>query len=599
LKPQTPIAPVSPTQHTSHENSPPLMRAVLFPYIRIHSPKRTVMKKFVFTLSLASCAIAATAQINSQTTINQVKAGINAGGDLFWNTSVGQFEVPAGSGNHTIFAGNLWIGGLDGTNQLHVAGQTYRQTGTDFFQGPVMSSGNYSQANDALWNLVWKINKTTIDSFILWTINPNQYPNYVVPTIIQNWPGNGNVNLGQTPQLLPYVDVDGDGIYNYTAGDYPCIKGDQAVFALFNDDRNTHTETGGAKLGIQVIAMLYGYRRVGSPVDTTLFLEYQISNLSSNAYHDVYVGNWTDFDLGGPFDDYVGCDVTRALYYAYNGNAIDQSYGPNPPAQGVVYLNMPLAPIADNVDNDQDGSIDEVGEQVSMNYFQTYNNDFTSTGNPINAANFYGYMTGEWLDASSVTYGGNGFQGSTQARYMYPGNTDPNGFGTGGIPQAAWDEVSAGNAFGDRRGIGSAGPFLLNAGATISLSYAYVYGRGSNGPASSVIAMQAAADSARNFYNTTLVNACNPTPTALGYLPKPAEISVFPNPANELLFVNVTSKNATAQFAILDITGRVLKTETLTTSSQQHISLNGLPAGIYVLRVNDGQAQGLIRFVKQ
>ncbi|MGL4599263.1 MAG: T9SS type A sorting domain-containing protein [Bacteroidia bacterium] len=558
------------------------------------------MKNTLFTFAALVMLHTSWGQSNLTTSINQVKAGINAGSDLFWNTSSNaQFEVPAGNGSHAIFAGNLWIGGLDSSDQLHLAAQTYRQRGIDFFQGPIMSSGNYSAATDALWNVVWKINKTTIDSFILWTINPNQYPNYVVPAIIQNWPGNGNVNLGQTPRLLPYVDVDGDGVYNYNVGDYPCIKGDQAIFIIFNDDRNAHTETGGTKLGIQVIAMLYGYHLSGSPVDTALFLEYQISNLSSNNYHDVYVGNWTDFDLGYAFDDRIGCDVTRQLYYAYNGGANDAYYGSNPPAQCVMYLNMPLAPLNDAVDNDQDGSIDELGEQVTMNYFKMYSNDFSVIGDPSNAEGFYNYISGRWRDSSSVTYGSNGYQGLIPAKYMFPAASDPNGFGTGGVPQAPWDEISAGFGDGDRRGVGSAGPFLLNAGTTVSCTYAYVYGRGSAGPASSIVAMQNAADAVRAFYNTTQASACNPAPTGLGYLPKPAEMSVFPNPANDLLFVNFTAKNTMAQFDIMDVTGRVLKSETLATASQQVISLNGLPAGVYLLRINDGQTQGTIRFVKQ
>ncbi|MBK9781978.1 MAG: hypothetical protein IPP55_18365 [Anaerolineales bacterium] len=48
------------------------------------------------------------------------------------------YEVPVGSGKHSLFAGAIWIGGLEaGSNNLKVAAQTYRQSGSDFWPGPI------------------------------------------------------------------------------------------------------------------------------------------------------------------------------------------------------------------------------------------------------------------------------------------------------------------------------------------------------------------------------------------------------------------------------------------------------------------------------
>ena len=60
--------------------------------------------------------------------------------------------------------------------------------------------------------------------------------------------------------LAPYVDVNGDGTYNYANGDYPaynvsgtkvsrghCVRylfGDVTNFWVFNDNANKHGETG-------------------------------------------------------------------------------------------------------------------------------------------------------------------------------------------------------------------------------------------------------------------------------------------------------------------------------------------------------------------
>ena len=48
-----------------------------------------------------------------------------------------EYEVPKGSGKNSLFAGAIWIGGKDAAGNLKVAAQTYRQSGSDFWPGPV------------------------------------------------------------------------------------------------------------------------------------------------------------------------------------------------------------------------------------------------------------------------------------------------------------------------------------------------------------------------------------------------------------------------------------------------------------------------------
>ena len=64
---------------------------------------------------------------SSQLDINNVRALLHNGGDMWWDL-VGnpRYEVPKGSNRHSMFASSLWIGGLDDAGQLRVAAQTYR-----------------------------------------------------------------------------------------------------------------------------------------------------------------------------------------------------------------------------------------------------------------------------------------------------------------------------------------------------------------------------------------------------------------------------------------------------------------------------------------
>ena len=60
---------------------------------------------------------------------------------MIWNwiseIDNGKYEIPKDSDKHSMFAGALWIGGLDDQGNLKVAGMTYRQDGNDFWPGPL------------------------------------------------------------------------------------------------------------------------------------------------------------------------------------------------------------------------------------------------------------------------------------------------------------------------------------------------------------------------------------------------------------------------------------------------------------------------------
>ena len=84
---------------------------------------------------IAAGCLAATAQ--TELNVNNVRTTILAGGDMWWDLDNGKYEIPNGGGKHSMFAGALWIGGLDDQGNLKVAGMTYRQDGNDFWPGPL------------------------------------------------------------------------------------------------------------------------------------------------------------------------------------------------------------------------------------------------------------------------------------------------------------------------------------------------------------------------------------------------------------------------------------------------------------------------------
>jgi hypothetical protein len=413
--------------------------------------------------------------------INNVKAAVSNMGDMHWNGSYSAYEVPKNSGRNTLFCSNFWIGGVDGGGQLHQAAMTYRQTGLDYWPGPLDTiTGTTDTATVIAYNKVWKVDRLKIEEFQAMFANGSvQNGSYSVDPTILSWPAHGTGNFSRN--LAPFVDVNADGIYNpLTDGDYPKIKGDQMCFWIFNDSR-THTETGGASLGIEVHASAYAFACPDATVNdsvnainyTTLY-NFKIFNRSQNDYRNAAIGIMEDVDLGGAYDDFVGCNPADNYGFVYNGYSIDGNggtgqlvYGGNPPMQSTVILNGPVSDLGDNVDNDNDGAIDEVGERSLMTNFVYYFNDFGVQGNPSATTDFYNYLNGRWKDSTNFTYGGTAYGGAVPTNFMFDG-----------VPAVSgWNEVNAGNIPADRRLLMGSSHFGMTKGESVDFDFALVYTR--------------------------------------------------------------------------------------------------------------------------
>lgn len=460
--------------------------------------------------------------------VNNVRTPIYINGDMWWDlVGNAEYEIPAGSHHYSLFSGAIWIGGKDGAGNLKVAAQTYRQSGSDFWPGPVDTT-NATITNDVCqqYDRHWKITLTEVKDFVnYFAEHGGDLSGYPVPEVIKTWPGNGDPSKNQGRFLAPFEDVNSDGIYNYEDGDYPkfnlspvaqCgeyLLGDQTIWWVFNDVGNIHKETGSTfSIGVEIQAQAFGFN-TNDEINNMTFYKYKIINRASQVLSQTYFGAWIDPDLGNAFDDYVGCDVKRGLGYCYNGDADDDGalgYGLNPPAVGVDFFEGPLADPNDGIDNDRDSIVDEPGEQIIMAKFVYYNNDFSNIGNPSTTQHYYNYMRGIWKDGSPLVYGGTGYQtsGADSCDFMFPGDSDPNHWGTKGInPGFDWSEVNPlpgapPNQPDDRRFLQSSGPFTLQPGAINFITTGAVWARtSSGGPVASVKLVRLADDKAQILFD--------------------------------------------------------------------------------------------------
>ncbi len=484
--------------------------------------------------------------------INNVRAKILNGGDMWWDLQNNpRYEIPKGGGRHSLFAGALWIGGVDAGGQLKVAAMTYRQSGNDFFAGPLDPNAAVSTDECLKFDKHWKITRQEVEDFVTW-YNASKNggtpdPNYSVPLSISGWPGAFNDN--NYSSMAPFFDNNNDGLYNYQDGDYPgydltgtasCVScgnagykdmlfGDQTLWWIFNDEGNIHTETGGEPIGLEIQAQAFAFT-TNDEINNMTFYQYKIVNKSTYTVEHTYFGQWIDPDLGGGDDDYVGCDIGRGLGYCYNGDANDEDgtgqfagekgYGSNPPAVGVDFFQGPLADEKDGIDNNHNCSVDEACEKIIMSKFVYYNNDFTLTGNPSTATHYYNYLQGKWKDGTRMTYGGTGhLSGGPECDFMFPDKSDQDiGWGTGGTCaspvaiQPVWNEVTSGNQPHDRRFLQSAGEFTLKPGAVNYITTGVVWARASSGgPTASVELMKIADDKAQSLFDNCFKVLDGPT----------------------------------------------------------------------------------------
>lgn len=327
--------------------------------------------------------------------INYVKSPFTSKGEIGWDMENQNHEVPKGSCKSTYFVNSLWMGGVN-NNNIYSTAQTYRQNGNDLYGGPLkITDGKTDSLTSVAYDRVWKLNRYTIAQFIKHYKNGNVSNGlYQIPEEILTWPAHGDTSKGYSRYLAPFVDVDTNGTYNPYKGDYPKIKGDQALYVIVNDNTFIKSETQGLPFQVEMHGMAYAYfcdqikdTDSNAILNNTTFYDFNIINRSNRTYQDFHLGMWSDVDLGYYDDDYIGCNPKHNYSFGYNASSMDidprdsrKQYGVAPPASAVILLNAK-------------GSI--TGNHTQMHKFLYYeNNRNPINGNPNRPEHYYNYLKG-------------------------------------------------------------------------------------------------------------------------------------------------------------------------------------------------------------
>ncbi len=367
-------------------------------------------------------------------------------------------EWPKGSGKTAIFASGIWMAGMVQGGIRTAAAEYTRE-----FQ-----PGAYGEnANDSKYR-IYRMYKAEVDGMRAGNStaefdlnNDGTSETITIPTRdYREWPADDGA---------PFIDVDGDGVYDYTV-DFPDILGDQFHWFIMNDNWSHAPLWATLPLHVEIQTSLFGFDRApNDALGNTMFVRWVIVNKGTDTIDSLFVSIWHDDDVGDANDDFVACDTTLSIGYTFNDGR-DAVYGVAVPVSGSDFFQGPL--------------VDAPGDSALM---LTWNADSTGTdefGNPISGyfqkrvydkrmlplTSFVKYIRGDDLygdpETAEECYNYmNGLIGINGEPYTNPQTGEPGVFIASGDPVTGtgWLDSDR-HPSGDRRFLMTSGPFIMAPG---------------------------------------------------------------------------------------------------------------------------------------
>ncbi len=171
--------------------------------------------------------------------------------------------------------GLIWAGKIDG--EIRANGSLHR---TGLKPGNILDDNTPADPLDEKFH-IWKIEQTPSNSYIDKHRTIEDY---------NNWPA----DLG-----APWIDINEDGFYTKSI-DKPKIYGDETNWFVMNDlDTLTSRYTYGTDpIGLEIQCTIFGYKE-NEILKDVVFKRYLVINKGKNLVENMYLGYWSDPDLGG------------------------------------------------------------------------------------------------------------------------------------------------------------------------------------------------------------------------------------------------------------------------------------------------------------
>ncbi len=511
--------------------------------------------------------------------VNNVRARLLINGDVWWDGSSGKYvvpNVPPGVPEvSSIFAGSVWLGGFDDGGNLKVAAKTYGFTNdTDFWPGPLLEDDedtediNEAGTTEAQmcddWDKFFEVYADEIDQHLAnyqKALNNNEpYNPDDIPMNVKGWPARGNPHFFNIHRfILPdnsqglgsFWDEDGDGAYIPENGDYPIIEirgcadnpqyPDQMVFWIYNDAGNTHTQSNGDAIQMEIQVQAFSYK-TNDEVNDMTFQRYKLINRAAENINETYFAMWVDPDLGCSEDDFIGCDTSRSMAFVYNQDALDGASG-GCTCDGGVNTYCDRIPVL-GIDYFR-GPLDEFGNELGMSSFTYFNRagvgpTLSGQNDPNGALEYYRYLSGLWADGTPFTYGGSGYNPASNETINYAFTEDPNDV-------LGWSMCTEELPFGDRRTVQASGPFVLQPGDVNELIIGVVWVPDMDYPCPNISKLKFADDIAQSLFDNCFQITNGPDAPDLDWVEMDQEIICIMS--ND----SITSNNYNESYVGLDL----------------------------------------------
>jgi hypothetical protein len=384
---------------------------------------------------------------------------------------------PAGTASVIYQDGLMWGGFINDLRNpnlvsLRVGGQTYAvgtQPGHYAQEGTLTSEPVPSDANNAF---IYRIRKDwqslqigdpalINDAASIFEVSVGSVTEAMQQEVLadyewawNNWP----TNLG--------APTEPDGTPGYAGGD-------QVIWFVANDNLAQDLYAS-PPLGLEMQVTLWAYNQPGTTLGQTVFKRFRLINKSGMVIDSMFVGQWSDPDVGVYTDDLVGCDVDLSLGFAYTGGLTDgdfDAFGLPPAAAGYDFFQGPI------VDGVAGQDINGNGVDDSED-FATFGLELVGPGKVNLPMTSFGYFAaGTQINDPSFDYDGalewynllNGFLPEINPTpYTYslgPNAGQPTKFPLNGDPVKRTGDV---DGFlippADRRMVLASGPFTMQPG---------------------------------------------------------------------------------------------------------------------------------------
>lgn len=447
--------------------------------------------------------------------------------------------------------GDLLSGWQGNATTRSTAVRTY---GSDISPTWVAGPASIQRNNQAFFEKyyrTWQVSKAEIEN------HKTQYnqPGYQMPEAILNWPGNGDLSAGESRFIAPFIDLNANGLYEPHLGEYPEIRGDEALFMVYNTV-DAYAPYGQTNLDLESHTLVYGFDSLNSPLQNTLFVHQQIVS-KTRMLDTLLQGFFTDFDLGNPFDDVIAADSSRNMIYVLNGDFDDDGpvgFGLNPPAAGLIMLGQPLA--------------GAMGAGIA-------------NPNPDDELETHMLLRRRFVDGEPIrqdTTGGIG--------YLPGSNNSITNFQFNG--KNSWLGGFSTNLLQDKRFTAVIAHTNVQPLQPICIDYAYSFAHA----ASSNPGLFDAADSLinnatyiANFFQQQQFGCLGADLATPDNDIQTAEVLLYPNPANQNVVVANLPETENLQVELIDIMGRTMQKVETGGSAEYTLSTAALPQGLYILKV--------------